>query len=265
MTKTLDAIIRKSRRIMIPLSVVALLGSTPVAYYGATEKNNEYKTLHTIERILGENGNDTDKNIALFLSMVKKESSFYDVVIGRDNEVGLLQLKPDTAQQKGLRTKKTPLKNSNKLQKLFYLGQSEDNKNDDRFNAEKNLRAGIGYLFELADDFQRTYKMDRATAIDFGLISYNFGINNVKKLFRLGYSRNPQQFIRRLSRENLGKHGITNRRRAIAVDYLTRTNRFRRDYEQRISSMRQNGTPTLGEYGSSFLRSFPEIYTRLRY
>ena len=127
MTKSLREILRRSSQVIVlPLSVVALLGSAPVAYYGVTQKNEEYKTMRTIEGVLSESGMDSDENIATIMGMVRKESLFYEQTVGRGGEAGILQLTPETAQHLGLRVKSESLKSSGKLQKLFYLGPGED-------------------------------------------------------------------------------------------------------------------------------------------
>lgn len=262
MGKTLENILKRARRLTLPLTVTALLVSSPVAYHGIQEKNSEYRTLQRIEKILEENGESTNANIALIMSIVKKESSFYEGVAGRDNEAGLLQLSPEVAQQNGLRTSKERLKKSSPLSKLLYL--RTDNIEDDRFDAEKNLHAGTDYLFELTRNFQKTYNLDEPSSIQFGLIAYNLGPSNVRKLFGIGYSKNPDEFIGRLSRDNLESFGISDRKREVTVDYHTRTNRFRREYEQQVAQMRKNGSPSLSEYFRGFFGSFGEIYQRLK-
>ena len=262
MGKNLENILKRARKVALPLTVTALLASSPAAYYGIQQKNSEYGTLQKIERILEENSLNSDANIALIMSIVKKESSFYEGAVGRDNEAGLLQLSREVAQQNGLRTSKERLKKSSPLSKLFYI--DTENKKDDRFDPEKNLHVGIGYLFELAKNFQRTYNLDESSSIQFGLISYNLGPANVRKLFGIGYSKNPDEFIERLSREKLEKFGISDRKREVTVDYHTRINRFRRDYEQRVSQMRKNGSPSMSEYFRGFFGSFGEIYQRLK-
>ena len=259
---TLENILKRARRVALPLTVTALLVSSPVAYYRIQQKNSEFRAAQRIEKILDETGESTNANIALIMSMVKKESSFYEDAAGKDNEAGLLQLSPEVAQQNGLRTSKERLKKSSPLSKLLYL--RTDNIEDDRFDAEKNLRAGINYLFELAKNFQKTYNMNESSSIQFGLIAYNLGPSNVKKLFSIGYSRNPDEFIGRLSGENLERLGISDRKREVTVDYHTRTNRFRKEYEQRVAQMRKDGSLSLSEYFRGFFGSFGEIYQRLK-
>lgn len=263
MEKTLENILKRARRAALPLTTAAvMLASSSVAYYGIQQTNGEHRTLQRIEEILGEIGENTNENMALIMGMIKKESSFYEGAVGRDNEAGLLQLSPVVAQQNGLRISREPLKESSRIDKLFYTDQ--DTKEDERFDAEKNLRAGIDYFFELVESFQNTYGMDKTRALQFGSIAFNLGPTNVRKLFGLGYSKYPEEFIRRLSTERLEEHGISDRKREVTVDYYTRTSRFKREYEQRIAHMREHDSPSLGEYLKGIFRSFGEIYQRLK-
>ena len=258
----LGKFLKRTRKITLPLAFVTFL-SSPFIGYGVQQKKSEYRTLQTIERILEEKGANTNSNLALIMGMVRKESSFYGEAIGRDSEVGLMQLTPPVALEKGLRVFEGEIEEPSNLGKLLYLNQSSTIE-DDRLDPEKSLRAGSEYLFDLVENFQRRYGMDRPTSIQFGMIAYNFGQGNVNKLFRMGYSRNPEEFIERLSEEDLSQQGISDRKRVVVVDYFNRTNRFRKDYERKIPGMLENGSPTFGEYVRGITHGASEIYQRVR-
>jgi len=257
MAKTLNSLLKFS----IP-AILVLAVSSPFINYGMRQKLSEYRTLHTAHRILADIG-QPELDLALIMAIVKKESSFWPSAIGRGNEVGLMQLHYTVAEEAGLTTVGDILPRSTQLEKLLFTDPSDEFiESDNRFEPETNLRVGISYLAQLYRSFKRNYNLSEKDALDFATISYNFGIGNVTKLFRLGYSQNPQEFIARLSTENLTSHGISERKRKVVVDYFVRVNGYEDEFSRKIPKMLARESPSVPEFTEQIFNSFPEIYRR---
>ena len=111
-----------------------------------------------------------DVEVELILALVKRESTFNPKAISRNGAVGLLQLMPPTARGLGLQVPsyenvRKPTPNSSV---------------DERFHPLKNLEAGIKYLHQMLERYDRDYSL--------ALAAYNVGPGNVRKNGKLSRS-----------------------------------------------------------------------------
>ncbi len=111
-----------------------------------------------------------DVEVELILALVKRESTFNPKAISRNGAVGLLQLMPPTARGLG-------------LQVPSYENVRKPTPNpsvDERFHPLKNLEAGIKYLHQMLERYDRDYSL--------ALAAYNVGPGNVRKNGKLSRS-----------------------------------------------------------------------------
>ena len=251
---------RHRRKIVGAVALLAAAAITPPIAYTVNHTKGEYRTLQLLDQLHAQEGIPTDdREISTLMAMVRKESSFYRSAIGRDREVGLLQLQASLAQDRGLQVQNRTYPHSEKLEELFYLEPEGLAARDQRFDAGENLRIGAAYFHELAQSFERTYGMAPEPAREFGMIAYNLGVGNVRKLLRNRYSTDPGSFIARLATENLSAEGISDRKRRVAVEYYTKNHSWQATYATRLADMRAQGDPGIGQY----IRAFPSCTVEL--
>ena len=92
------------------------------------EKKSEYKAAQIAR--------EHDIDVALMLAIIHTESNFNPLAVSKNGAAGLMQIMPDAAKDLGL---KVPNYKNRRKPKL-------DRKVDERFDPNKNLRAGLTYF-----------------------------------------------------------------------------------------------------------------------
>ena len=90
--------------------------------------NNQYKAAQI--------ASEYDIDVALMLAIIHTESNFNPLAVSKNGAAGLMQIMPDAAKDLGL---KVPNYKNRRKPKL-------DRKVDERFDPNKNLRAGLTYF-----------------------------------------------------------------------------------------------------------------------
>ena len=250
-------IIKNAIRVGLFVSLMSGLG---FINYNVRQTNAEYETLKLVNSVV----NDEQKisELALLMAMASKESGFYDAAVGRDREVGLVQLQPEVAKAAGLRVASAP-ETPNLIERILFIEASEQDKNaDERFDKEKTLTVAYGYLQRLSAQFKRKYKRNSKTALDFAIISYNLGIGNTERLITVGYSKDPWQFTDNLLTRG-SEQGISRRKRIVTSDYFKRLKEMQRYYEQRMQAMLRQRNPNLGDYVNTGIGNVKRIIGRI--
>lgn len=139
-------VIKGILKLLVAILILVLIVSFGVVTYGTMTRPVEH--IESINKYSKEYEIDP----LLILSVIKVESNFDNNAHSHMNAVGLMQVVPETAEWVAERT-------------------GTEFKEEDLFDADKNIQIGSFYLAYLIDHFQDQ---------DLGIVAYNGGMGNVQ-------------------------------------------------------------------------------------